>query len=366
MGEGIGARALDALKHWQALVGVVAACVGLWFSWIAEARRASELNLSAMRAAEERIDRFAAEPHTMVAWLDAAYPRHAYCAALTVLEAEQAGPRGRPAMGDAVANEMQKIATRLDLDLDALRERGRAQARDIEATGGRAICGDDLGVSALGRLGVERECQRALAAHMRNACFAEWRLAVARREAAAREAAEAAVVASVAPPPPSAAVVSPPPGDPIASAPSPGSLFPGGRDDLATAPPPEPPLSDPGPDAEPQACADPASRPVVFPHVLRAGDRPRAQLMLDAAAADGWTIQPLDVVENGRSVGDVRVYRDADAACGARLLGFLAGVAGADAARAAFGDGRVISLEGAYRNLPAGRMELWFPRLSDE
>jgi hypothetical protein len=324
-GEGVARRFVSAARNGSVLVGLAAAALGLAFNWNAEQRRVAELNLQAMRVAEERLAAFETDPHNTVAWLEAGFPRHAYCAGLTVFIARSARVGGGTDvsavrnMSDAVGLEIDRIGADAGLSAREIEDAGFEEGARLAQSERPGACGEAVAVGALDRLLMPDECARVLGAYRKNSCFRAW-----------REASEALVRAEMAAPET----------PPILS--------------MAPAPPEEE-----GP------CADPAERPEVFLHIVEPGDRAAANEIVEILSQRGWRFPGVELVEGAATRGDVRFYHEDQRACAGRL---------AEAVREALPPTpraealrerglALISLENRYRNLPRGRVEVWLPDL---
>lgn len=161
----------------------------------------------------------------------------------------------------------------------------------------------------------------------------------------------------------------PPPPVPL-PAPSPSPAPP------TIGPAPRPPPAAPGqPPSDADACpavpqrrAD-APQLVMFPHVLRAEDRDAARRILARASAIDPTLrrEAVDNVE-ARNLGQrpqMRYYYPEDRVEAERLVALIQRAACAEGLGDALEPLTAVYIGNAFRNLPRGRIELWFPALPD-
>ena len=74
--------------------------------------------------------------------------------------------------------------------------------------------------------------------------------------------------------------------------------------------------------------------------------------------AAGWQLAASELVSAARTLGDVRIYNEAQRPCGEHLAEVVAALPEVDRPI------RVISLADRYRGLPGNQMELWLPALN--
>lgn len=169
-----------------------------------------------------------------------------------------------------------------------------------------------------------------------------------------------------------AAVPAPPP----AAAPVPAPVAPPSPPPNATAPLPRPaPAAPARPASAAEACpAVPERRAdapelVLFPHVLRAEDRDAARrIMARAAAIDPMLRrEAVDNVDarNLRQRPEMRYYYPEDRLEAERLVALIRRAACEEGLGRALEPLTAVYIGNTFRNLPRGRIELWFPALPD-
>jgi hypothetical protein len=331
---------LDLLQHWQVVVTVVAATLAIWYKAGEERRKELDVNRVAVETARKPETRaqFIADPHNTLVEFQATYPQHAYCAALGFFVAE-AGRETRQRLdrsdtavkevNDALAAAVEDLADRAGIAADAFESFVQSATASADPPEGPPRCAQvraDVPLAA--SYTVKEECLLAIHGFGQNRCLAQRWVNERAREVAAEQAevqAETAVAEPVDLPPDvgiDAPVIIPAPG-----------------------------LPGPGP-----ACG--AIPPLVFVHFTSGSDRSTVEALRTEMLAAGWKVTAADHVPDSNTSGDLRIYWDAQRPCAEELAGILSDLPEIDRPI------RIISLEGRYRGLPQGQMELWLPVLS--
>ncbi|WP_138465212.1 hypothetical protein [Poseidonocella sp. HB161398] len=327
----------EIVKSWQLFVLAVAGIAGMWISQKAETRSRFDVNATAIATAEGQMELFLSQPDYVLAYLENAYPEYAYCAALSAIQACVMAQDGRPGSGpsciagaaaagdgegvtvparagDALAQEIDRIAREAGLSEAALRMAGTADgdavpltAQTRAAEGRAAICNASLeGLQAdtslsgrFSRVSAEAECLDTLGLYRKTTCNS--RLRERQRESTALQVAEA---------------------------------------QPAQAP-------------DRQACPPGEARPMVYPHAASEGDLGAAAQLATALQAKGWSLAEAEPAPGASKYGDVRYFHAEQKDCAERLAADVQEALGATSPLA------LIDLGNSYRNLPRGRMELW-------
>jgi hypothetical protein len=334
-------RSLVALlQQWQVVLTVVAAALAIWYKAGEERRKELDVNRDAVETArsDETRARFLADPHNTLAEFQATYPPHAYCAALGFFVAE-AGRETRQRLdrtdstvkevNDALLAAVEALADRAGMDPAKFETFVQKAAADADPPDGTPRCAQvraELPLAA--RYTLKEECALAIHGFGQNRCLAQrWVNERAQDVAAEQVAAQAEASAS-----PTVAI---PPDD--------------GIDQPAVEPAPG--LPGPG-----SACG--ASPPLVYVHFTAGTDRGTVEALRTDMLAAGWKVTAADHVPEANTSGDLRIYWEAQRPCAEELAAILSALPGIDRPI------RIISLEGRYRGLPTGQMELWLPALN--
>lgn len=347
MADGEGSPSLlrslaGLLQQWQVVLTVVAAALAIWYKAGEERRKELDVNRDAVATArsDDTRARFLADPHNTLAEFQATYPPHAYCAALGFFVAE-AGRETRQRLdrtdstvkevNDALLAAVEALADRAGMDPAQFETFVRDAAASANPPEGPPRCAQvraELSLAA--RYTVKEECALAIHGFGQNRCLAQ-RWVNERAQEVAVEQAVAQAEASAVP-----AVTIPP-------------------DDGVDVPVVEPAPAVPGPGP---ACG--ASPPLVYVHFAAGTDRDTVESLRTEMLAAGWKVTAADHVPDANTSGDLRIYWEAQRPCAEELAAMLSDLP--QIGRPI----RIISLEGRYRGLPTGQMELWLPKLSPE
>ena len=328
------------LQHWQVVVTVVAATLAVWYKAGEERRKELDVNRVAVETARKPETRaqFLTDPHNTLAEFQATYPPHAYCAALGFFVAE-AGRETRQRLdrtdavvkdvNDALLAAVEALADRAGIaeaTFDIFVQDATASADPPEGPPRCAQIRADLPLTAA--YTVKEECRLAIHGFGQNRCLAQrWVNERAQDVAAEQAAVQAeAVYADVTLVPPEEGIDAPI----VERAPT---------------------VPGPGP-----ACG--ATPPLVYVHFSASTDRSTVEVLRADMLAAGWKVTAADHVPGSNTLGDLRIYWDAQRPCAEELAAILSDLP--EIGRPI----RIISLEGRYRGLPQGQMELWLPALS--
>lgn len=175
------------------------------------------------------------------------------------------------------------------------------------------------------------------------------------------------IAALPAPPPPAPAPAPPPVPLPVPlQSPAPPAIAPAPRPAPVT--PGQPPSGADACPAVPERRAD-APELVMFPHVLRAEDRDAARRIMVRASAIDPTLrrEAVDNVDarNLRQRPEMRYYYPEDRLEAERLVALIRRAACEEGLGRALEPLTAVYIGNTFRNLPRGRIELWFPALPD-
>lgn len=401
---------------WKVVVTAIAAGTSLWFSFEEHRQKRLEINQKAIAylREEDTLKRFWQDPANTINEIQSSYPRHAFCAALGVFLAEAARAEAALDAGEpgevppdavtasraALLEETSRIAEEVDYPLCRLRRIASATAeevvvlndaaREMEMRQSRlagepdADCPGDLSpakgcasiravTGSLWRHSLPDECLLALDAYGENQCLvrvAERRRLNSRAQLARQESESTEVIREqltlqyqgIDLP------------DPVVKVPDRRRNVPrivmgsddsgsGGGAEPATPPPVIEPRDEPvmqtiddGPELQgPDAGCEGAS-PLVYVHFQSATNGETLRAAIEELRRIGWDLTRPDLQEKIRVRGDVRYYHAPQETCAKALANDIA---------LALGKApdwlRTVSLEGTYKDLPAGRMELWLP-----
>lgn len=340
-------------ENWQVLLTVIAGATSLWVNYANEERRHFELNKTAIEVAEQRTAAFFDRPGYVLTFLENAYPEHAYCAALSTMQAcvsamgaqgndssfcfsgpaaldfdatsdqsTSTGP-GETALKsarDTLGREIDVFAQRAGLSVAALSDNAHATAAQwgTEGNQAEASCNADMTdlvktmswAEYLGYLRMPEDCRETLGLFKKTTCNSD----VGRRQEAFLSELNMSLV------------------DPLVDA------------IVVNNPETTQPIV-----VELPECTE---RPVIYSHIGRAADQPAAEDLRDVLGVLGWQTVGIETVDGYRSAGDIRYYYPEQADC-AEVLRLEIQAMGV------WPNLKTIYLGDKYSNLPRGRVELW-------
>lgn len=339
---------IEFIKQWQVVVAVMAATVSLWFSYSEHLTKRAELNRDAIQQAsgDDLVADFISDPHNTINLMQASYPDHAFCASLGVLAAHQArlqvailkeqGESGRanlPFIDEAMQEEMSRLAALASVDL--FKAQSFNEAAENSGDLNCAAIPERPGLMAA--LFQKKECRGAVETYLENRCIVAREVLFKAERDAKTEQALALAQAELSKIEP---VVWPDAGQ-VDDCPNcelvvevPAADY---GDVLATCP--EPPL--------------------IYAQYRAAEDQAGVEELLMWLKEAGFPTAKPELVAGTSQGGDVRYYSAGQEPCAVALSAVMT-----DIMSRHFGmetDFPAFSLEGRFKNLPTGRMELWFP-----
>ena len=341
-----GPSLFDMIKQWQVIVAVMAAMVSLWFSFSEYLQKKSELNRVAVLQAtsQETRNAFISDPHNTINLMQVSYPRYGFCATLGIFAAHSstlqvAVLRGKEVEGranlalihEALDEEMSRIAG------PDLAERAAA-IRRLDLDVGDDCAAIDAKPPFLSRWFGYAECTRAVEAYMENQCTVA-------RERRQLERVQEQSVAALAEIEAERAKVK-------ASEPTVADeAFLECDGCLVISEPALPDYS-----AVMASCPEP---PLIYAQYRDPKDEETVRQILSDLRGLGWQSPGAELIEGNAVRGDVRYYYAEQEPCALALSTILS-----DLAESWSGNAQPFphfSLAERFKDLPRGRMEIWFP-----
>lgn len=338
-----GPSLFDLIRQWQVIVAVMAAMVSLWFSFSDYQQKKSQLNRQAVVQANSDAIKagFIRDPHNTINLMQMSYPRHAFCASLGIFAAhsstlevailrdqEVEGRTNLPLIHEALDEEMSRIA-------GAQFAQTALDVRKLEISLGEDCAAVDAKPGFWAQWLGHAECARAVEAYMENQCVVakERRQRLVEEEEIKKANIEtAAELAKV----------------------SVENLVIQSIENCIDCGEAEPPAPDYSILMEP--CQEP---PRIYAQYRDPKDKDGVNAILAELRSLGWPNVGAELVEGNAVRGDVRYYYADQQPCALALSAITSKLM--EQQQGIIQTFPHFSLEERFKDLPQGRIELWFP-----